>query len=68
MTMATADPDKHDPKRVVLFGMECAFTASFLESLLASQVANIVAIVLARTEAAARAAEPSWARQSNVSR
>ena len=64
MTMALANPVKHDPKRVVLFGMECAFTASFLESLLASQVANIVAIVLARTEAAARAAEPSWARQS----
>lgn len=64
MTMAIADPVEHDQKRVALFGMECAFTASFLESLLASQVANIVAIVLARTEAAARAAEPSWARQS----
>jgi methionyl-tRNA formyltransferase len=64
MTMAIAEPDKHDPKRVVLVGMECAFTASFLGSLLASQVANIVAIVLARTEAAARSTEPSWARQS----
>jgi methionyl-tRNA formyltransferase len=48
----------------VLFGMECAFTASFLESLLATRVANIVAIVLARTEPAARATKPSWPSQS----
>lgn len=59
-----AEPGMHIPKRVVLFGMECGFTASFLETLLASRVANIVAIVLARTEDASQAAEPSWLRQS----
>lgn len=64
MTMAIAEQVKHDPKRVALIGMECTFTTSLLGSLLASRVANIVAIVLARTDAAARATEPSWPRQS----
>jgi methionyl-tRNA formyltransferase len=64
MTMAIAESVEHDPKRVVLFGMECAFTASFLESLLASRVANIVAIVLARTAKAVPATGLSWPRQS----
>src|SRR5687767_246988 len=63
MTMATVDPDTNSPKRIALFGMECAFTASFLGSLLAGPVADIVGIVLARTEAK-RAVQPSWASQS----
>jgi methionyl-tRNA formyltransferase len=61
--MAIEDPNGRDPKRVVLFGMECAFTTSFLESLLASQVATIVAMVMARTEAEARAPGSSWPSQ-----
>jgi methionyl-tRNA formyltransferase len=58
--LAIADRDMQDPKRIVLFGMECAFTASFVESLLATPVAEIAAVVVPRTEATARAVECSW--------
>jgi methionyl-tRNA formyltransferase len=63
MTMADADPVKHAPKRMVLFGMDCDFTVAFLEALRTSQDAHIVAIVLARTEPSPRAAAPSCTRQ-----
>jgi len=55
--MATSEPDVHEPRRVVLFGMDCTFTASFMESLLATRAAEIAAVVLPRTEPAAQAAE-----------
>ncbi len=55
--MATADPDKQDPKRIVLFGMECAFTTSFMESLLPTRSVEIAAIVLPRSDSSAQTAE-----------
>lgn len=63
MTKAIAGPAEHVPERVALFGMECAFTTSFLGSLLESQAANVVAIVLPQTQQSARTSEPSWLHQ-----
>lgn len=64
--MEPEDPDTHDPKRIVLFGMDCAFTASFMESLLATRAAEIAAVVLPRTASAAEEAEssPVWLTDS----
>ncbi|MEZ4532465.1 MAG: formyltransferase family protein [Thermomicrobiales bacterium] len=46
----TVGVNKRDNKRVVLFGMECGFTAHFLEALLAAQSAEVVGIVVPGTE------------------
>lgn len=53
----TIDMETGDRKRIVLFGMECAFTESFIDSLLASPVAEIAAVVLPRTEMAVQTVE-----------
>lgn len=49
--MTDGTPVRREPRRIVLFGMECAFTAEFTEALKSTRAADIVAIVLPRTEA-----------------
>src|SRR5215204_2680291 len=64
--MKTADPDTDDLKRIVLFGMECVFTASFMESLQVLPVADVAAIVWARTETKVQVADCSGGGKDKV--
>ena len=61
--MAAAKPDEAEQTRIVLFRMECAFTAPIAELLLATPGVSIAAIVLARTSPAAPACDSSWTGQ-----
>ncbi len=58
--VTAAEPGKRDRTRVLLFGMECGFTAPIAEVLRTDPAVSIAAIVLASTEPEVRTSESSW--------
>ncbi len=61
--MAAAEPGKRDLTRIVLFGMECAFTEPIAELLLTAPGVRTTAIVLANSAPGAPAYACSWRDQ-----
>ncbi len=62
-SMAAAEPGKRDGTRILLFGMDCAFTEPIAELLLTAPGVRTAAIVLASTAPRAPASACSWRGQ-----